>query len=127
MGSGSSPNQKFFMATYDHLPVYKASYELLLEIFKFTRNFQREYKYTIGEKLKNETVDMITHIYRANSARVKTERIQQARESLEVIRLYLRLLKDLNQIGLKRFVDINALIETVSRQLCGWQKAQPHD
>jgi hypothetical protein len=55
------------MATYDNLPIYKASYELLVEIFKFTQNFSREFKYTLGERLKNETIDMITHIYRANT------------------------------------------------------------
>ncbi len=55
------------MAIYVHLPVYKASYDLLVEIFKFTKNFSKEYKYTIGEKLKNETTELITNIYRANS------------------------------------------------------------
>ncbi|MCD4691470.1 MAG: hypothetical protein K8R79_01035 [Calditrichales bacterium] len=44
------------MSKYDELPVYKASYDLLLEIFKFTKNFTKEYKYTIGESLKKETV-----------------------------------------------------------------------
>ena len=35
------------MATYNHLPVYKASYDLLVELFRFTKDFTREYKYTI--------------------------------------------------------------------------------
>jgi len=47
------------MATYDHLPVYKASYDLLLLLFQFTKEFNREYKYTIGEAIKKETVEMI--------------------------------------------------------------------
>lgn len=45
------------MAKYDELPVFKASYDLLVEIFRFTRNFTKEYKYTVGEKLINETLD----------------------------------------------------------------------
>jgi hypothetical protein len=55
------------MALYDELPVYKASYDLLLEIFKFTKNFTKEYKYTVGESLKKEMLELITLIYRANS------------------------------------------------------------
>ncbi|MBI5218130.1 MAG: four helix bundle protein [Bacteroidia bacterium] len=55
------------MATYDNLPVYKASYDLLVEIFQFVKNFSKEYKYTVGEKLKNETLEMIMNIFRANS------------------------------------------------------------
>jgi hypothetical protein len=110
------------MAHYDSLPVYKASYVLLVEIFKFTQNFSREYKYTLGERLKNETIDMITDIYRANSAVQKYDYLQSTRERIEVIRLYLRLLKDLKQVGTEKFVDINERIENVSKQLTGWQK-----
>ena len=47
------------MTTYYNLPVYKQSYDLLLEIFKLTKEFNREYKYTIGEELKKETTAMI--------------------------------------------------------------------
>jgi len=48
------------MGVYENLPVYKAGYELLVEIFRFTKNFSREYKFTLGERLKNETLDMAT-------------------------------------------------------------------
>ncbi len=111
------------MATYDNLPIFKASYELLVEIFKFTQNFSREFKFTLGERLKNETIDMITHIYRANTEREKFDTLQKARENIEIIRVYMRLLKDLNQVGLKKFVDINERIENVSKQLTGWQRS----
>ena len=47
--------KKIRMAIFNNLPVYKESYDLLVEIFKFTKNFSREYKYTLGERLKNET------------------------------------------------------------------------
>ena len=40
------------MITYNHLPVYKASYDLMLEIFRVVKEFNREYKYTI--EVKNE-------------------------------------------------------------------------
>jgi hypothetical protein len=35
------------MTTYDGLPVYKVSYDFLLQIFTFSKSFTREYKYTI--------------------------------------------------------------------------------
>ncbi|MFO7613906.1 MAG: four helix bundle protein [Bacteroidales bacterium] len=73
---------KYFekMSLYDELPVFKASYDLLLSIFHFTANFKREYKYTVGERLKNETLALIVLVYRANSSKEKVEVIQQARE-----------------------------------------------
>ena len=110
------------MAPYFELPIYKAAYDLLLDIFRFTRSFSREYKFTLGERLKNEVTDLITKIYKANSHRQKAEILQEAREHIEIIRLYMRLLKDLEQVGLKKFVDINEKIENISKQLAGWQK-----
>jgi len=112
------------MARYDELPVYKATYDLILGIFRFTKEFSREYKYTVGEKIKNETLDLIILIYRANSKKNKVETLQNAREHIEVIPLLLRLLKDLRQINLKKFVKINKLVENVSKQLTGWQNSE---
>jgi hypothetical protein len=40
------------MGTYNELPVYKATYDLLLGMFQFTKDFSKGYKYTVGESLK---------------------------------------------------------------------------
>jgi len=112
------------MTTYNNLPVYKASYDLLVEIFRFTKNFSKEYKYTVGESIKKEILEMITNIYRANSTFEKRKiHIQKARENGEIIRLFLRLLKDLHQINIPKFVSLNEKIETVSKQLSAWKKS----
>jgi len=111
------------MARYDHLPVYKISYELLILIFRITKDFSREYKYTIGQEVKKESIEMITNIYRANSRVDKKELIQKAGENIEVIRLYFRLLKDLQQIGVKKLVSANEKIESISKQLNAWSRS----
>jgi hypothetical protein len=110
------------MVLYSELPVYKASYDLFVSIFEYTQHFNKEYKYTVGEKLKNETLEMMVAIYRANTRTDKKELLQSARENIEVIRLLFRLLKDLKQITLEKFVAINQKIENVSKQLAGWHK-----
>jgi hypothetical protein len=53
------------MSLYDELPVFKASYDLLLNVFQFTANFKWAYKYAGEEKLKNETLLLIVLVYRA--------------------------------------------------------------
>jgi hypothetical protein len=112
------------MAQYNELPVYKATYDLLLAIFQFTKEFSREYKYTVGESLKKETIELLTLIYRANSRYKKEDVLQIAREQIEVIRLLIRVMKDMKQISLKKFVTVNKSVENVSKQLSGWQKSQ---
>lgn len=111
------------MALFYELPVYKSSYDLLMEIFELVKHFPREYKYTVGEKLKDEALEMIMNIYRANTRQQKKDTLQNAREHLEVVRLLMRLTKDMKQINVNRFVDVNKKIENISKQLTGWQKA----
>jgi hypothetical protein len=112
------------MAQYNELPVYKATYDLLLAIFQFTKDFSKEYKYTVGESLKKETIELLTLIYRANTRYQKADVLQMAREQIEVIRLLIRVMKDMKQISLNKFVKINEAVENVSKQLSGWQKSQ---
>ncbi len=104
------------------MPVYKASYDLLLEIFQVTRHFSREYKYTIGQDLKKESTQLIKRIFEANASyKTRKEYLGYARSHIEVIRLYVRLLKDLRQINTKKLVSLNEKIESVSKQLARWQ------
>ena len=112
------------MAYYTFLPVYKASYDLLLEMFRAIKDFNREYKYTLGENIKKEAIEMVTNIYRANSSFSKKPYLQKAREKIETIRIFFRLCRDLRQVGLERFVDINEKIENVSKQLAAWERSQ---
>ncbi len=111
------------MANYTELPVYKAAYDLLLQVFRFSANLAREYKFTLGEKLKNEITHLLICIYRANRVREKETLLLNARESLELVRLYLRILFDLKQLTLKKQVVFNQSIENVSKQLAGWHKS----
>jgi hypothetical protein len=74
--------------------------------------------------LKKETTELLTLIFRANSKTDKHTTLQDASERIEVIRLFTRLMKDLQQISLKRFVLVNQKAEDFSKQLTGWQNAQ---
>jgi len=110
------------MATYDNLPVYKASYDLLLLLFRSSKNMDRDYRHTLGETIKEELVALITNIYRANCRVEKKLLLSNARENLEVVRLLMRLANDLKQFTLNDFVQANLLVESISKQLLAWEK-----
>ena len=111
------------MATFDNLPVYKVSYDLLTLLFKSCRNMQRDYRFTLGESMKNELLKLMMNVFRANSVTEKREYIHSARENLELIRLLLRLSHDLKQTPLKDFVMANTLIDSMGKQLTAWHKS----
>lgn len=111
------------MATYDNLPVYKSSYDLLLLVFEVIKHFKKEYKYTLWDTIKREIINLISNIYKANRKKDKTKNIILSREKVELLRLYFRLWKDLKIISLNKFIDINVLLESISKQLTAWEKS----
>lgn len=44
------------MALYDDLPVFKEVYQLILRIFDYTKDFPKEYKYTLGQDMKRDGI-----------------------------------------------------------------------
>jgi len=108
---------------YDNLPVYKVSYDLLTKIYLLVHDYSREYKYTLWESIKKEVIDLILSIYHANVHASKQAYLEQARGHIEVVRLLVRLSKDLRLIDLKKFVEVNQMIESISKQLTAWSKS----
>jgi len=111
------------MAVYDNLPVFKVSYDLVVEVFKLCGSMQRDYKFTIGEKLKNTLIELMVGIYRANVEVERMEMIRQCRQYVVQVKLYLRLLHDLDQLSTKRFAGLSENVETISNQLTAWYKS----
>lgn len=111
------------MAMYNQLPVYKATYDLLLFFYGAGRNLQRDYRYTLGEITKKELMEILVLIYRASGAKQKGAIVAEAREKMVVVKLYLRLLHDLKQISLKVYADASMMADSVSKQLAAWQKS----
>ena len=112
------------MVLYDNLPIYKDSYDLLIQIFEVVKKFEKQYKYTLWDKIKNEIIDLITSIYRANSSfDTRLQNIKKSREQLEVLKLYIRLSRDLKIISISKFADLSLIIESMSKQLFSWEKS----
>ena len=63
----------FEMALYYDLPVFKDVYKLILRIFEYTKDFPKEYKYTLGQDLKRDGINLVRSIYRANKSKDKVE------------------------------------------------------
>src|ERR1039458_8335855 len=63
------------MAQYQHLPIYKQTYDILLRTMVATKELPREYKYTLGQNIEDELIELVVMIYRANSAADKAQLI----------------------------------------------------
>ena len=113
------------MAQYQHLPIYKTTYELLQVVTRATAGFAKAYKYSLGDKLRAEVVELVVYLYKANSSR-GADRVAHATtflERLQVVELMVRLSKDLRLLNVKQFSEIVGLSDGLGRQAQGWIKA----
>jgi hypothetical protein len=109
------------MAEYKHLPIYKTTYDLLRLVTCKTKHFPKEFKYSLGDKLRNECIELVVFIYKANSIKQKrTEYLKQVLERVQIIELILRLSKDLHLLNVEGFSEIVFLTDSLARQSQGW-------
>jgi hypothetical protein len=107
------------MTSFQNLPVFKSSYDLLLLLFMLVKHFPREYKYSLGDTIKQETIHLVANIYKANTKADKTRNIELAQEKLELIKLYRKLCYDLKLLTSKKYLSSLPLLSDISKQLTG--------
>ena len=110
------------MSRYLHLPIFQKAYDLNLEIYKTTPNFPREYKYTLGQNIKEIAGNFLDGIVAANSEEDKSKYFPAMKTQVEQLRIKLRLGYDLKIINSRRLEFLNRLIEEISKQVSGWEK-----
>ena len=69
------------MALYYDLPVFKDVYQLILKIFDYTNHFPREYKFTLGQDLKRDGINLVRSIYRANKSKENNQRNANSKQA----------------------------------------------
>lgn len=112
------------MALYYTLPVYRDTYKMILLIFQITKEFPKEYKYTLGQDLKRDSMQLIRHIYKANleSGPARTRALEQFSYDFELIKLQLRLAFDLHIVSQRSLANATELMDVIGKQVSGWRK-----
>lgn len=108
------------MAKYLHLPLYQTAYKLMLELLYTTKNYPKEFKYSIGEKIQNNVIEIIIDIYKANSARNKIIHIKDILEKVQVVDLLLRISFDMKILSMEKYSDYIEKTASISKQANGW-------
>jgi hypothetical protein len=111
------------MALHTELPIYKVAYDLLDAITDLAKNMRRDFKQSIGGKLRDEGVEIVTLIFRANCAREKAPHLETLIERLQVAELLLRLSRDKRLISTGQYAKAIELTNKVGKQAGGWRRS----
>ena len=114
------------MAKYEHLPIYKASMELVVFIENAVKGFSRYHKYSIGERLRKASWDVVTLIVKANNTPVKQRRdsLMVLRDRIEEVNIALNVAKELRSLANHNsYRQASRMAIDISRQSEGWLKS----
>lgn len=111
------------MAIHTELPIYKVAYDLLGVVVQIVKNMPRDFKQSVGGKIRDECIDVATLVFRANVAADKAPHLLALLERLQVAELLLRLARDHRFISTGQYAQAIALTSSIGKQANGWRKS----
>jgi len=111
------------MALSHELPIYKDTYKLILIIFEQTKHFSREYKYTLGQDMKRDSIQLVRSIYRANRSKEKRQYLEEFLDNFEILKLEVRLSADLKLLSIKHLSEISRMLDLIGKQATAWKNS----
>lgn len=102
---------------------YRDTYQLILSLFEVTREFTKEYKYSLGQDMKRDALRLMRSIYRANKHQNRTEHLETFLDELELLKLEIRLCVDMKLLPIKKQAALSALLDRIGKQVTGWRNA----
>lgn len=111
------------MARYDHLLIFKSTYALCLLTYRLTHNFGRDYRYTLGDRMKEATHDLLDILVETNSMNDsgKAKSLCAFLLKLEKFRMYVRISCDLGLITPESFGKVALNMEEIEKQAQRWK------
>jgi len=109
------------MALSEELPIYKDRYKMILLVFEYTKEFSREYKYTLGQDIKRDSIKLVRSIYRANRHADKRQYLEEFLDNFEILKLEVRLCADMKLISIKHLAELSKMLDIIGKQATAWK------
>ena len=115
------------MVLYNELPVYRDSYNLLLEIYNVTNKFSREYKYSLGQDMKRDVLSLFRNLYKANRSIDKQQELECFLDDFELLKIEIRMCGDLRLLPIKKVAEISLLTDAIGKQITAWRNKSKYN
>lgn len=112
---------------FEDIIAWRKSHQLVLNIYEITKNFPREEAYALTQQMRRCSISVPANIAEGFKRRTKNDSLHFyniSEASLEELKYYLILSKDLKYINEGKFNSIYCFIEEVSKIINGWKKIQ---
>ena len=111
--------------SFKDLVVWQKSHQFVLGIYSVTANFPKEEIYALSSQIRRAAVSIPANIegFKKKTLANKINFLSHSEGSLEEVKYYLILAKDLNYISLINFGKLSLDAEEVSKLICGYFKS----
>ena len=111
------------MALHTDLQIHKVAEELLGLSLDLVRNIPRDLKQVVGAKIRDECLQVLVLIGRANMTREKLPHINLLLESIWMLNYLLRALTNRGLISKGQHAKAMMMTASVGRQANAWKKS----
>ncbi|NQV90328.1 four helix bundle protein [Candidatus Uhrbacteria bacterium] len=113
------------MSSIHEAPVFQVVYDLLKDVHIARGKFEKTEKYSLGEQLELQLLELLLNIISAGHAKRtwKITSIDKALLAGEKTKILMRLAYDLEQINQGRYLKWQEAIQKIGRMLGGWKKS----
>jgi hypothetical protein len=110
------------MAMHTELQIHKVAFDLLSLATDLTRNIPRDFKVSLGAKVRDECIEIMVLIARANAAKDKILHLGTLVERIHVIEFLLRLFKEKRFISIPQHAKAIELTASIGKQANAWKR-----
>lgn len=108
------------MALSEDLPLHRDTYRLLNNLLVLTQEFPRFFRYSIGNRMVDLNLDMLSLIYRANSSYEKVGILTDFLDRYRMVQMLFRVCVEQKVITERRYASFGLLLEKIgNRQRAG--------
>lgn len=112
--------------TFKELIVWQKAHLLVLSVYKITRNFPKDETYALTNQMRRASVSIAANIaegYKKKTLANKLHFLNISEGSLEEVKYYITLSKDLEYINENKEAELENLSNEVGRLINGYSKA----
>jgi len=107
------------------IPIFKKAYELTKKLYELRGTVPKHDRYALWQRCENLVLEILEGILLASQLRKpqKLQPLEQVSVKLNVLRVFIRLAKDLKIMDLKKYGFLEEMIDEIGRMLGGWIKS----
>ena len=105
---------------YKNLAIFEKTYEFTLWVFPRVNKFPKSQRFVLGQQLENVTLEILEGIIEVNQKERKLVYLKQISLKLDVLRILVRLSKDLKFISLRQYLFASNRLNEIGKMLGGW-------